>query len=1034
MQNWLSKPKFILSITLTLCFIGALISPTLPISLYPNIDKPTVRITFTPTQDIGSFYKQWGKKIELSLKSIKDVENVEAFYRKNRARYFVNFEWDVIPETAKRDASAIASFYAAQLPNHLPPPQVAFFDPSSENYATITSTQYNNNELSELLKTHLRPKLDAIPGVANSMLSDRDVEYILIDINPYKLIEYDISFKEVLATLHFHEYDYKLGDIETEDNGKMEIALSSAFTDINKLGDIPLTVDDGIQFTLRDIASIKNATDTDRRFFYLDDNPTIAVAVWPKPDANLYAVSAGFQSVLAEIEEQFGEVVILNNPKKYIENAILNIIYALLTGMAASAIIVLIFYRKLSNALLICLTMPLALSIGLGIMHLLNVGINLLSLGGMSISIGLVIDSAVIVIDRIERIKSQMGTLNSYTLKTALVNGLKDVAPPLIISTATTLIVFIPLIFTQPLISSILSDIVLVTSAIIVASILLSLLFIPSIYLLLQDNQSPKSSSADTAKFDAKKNAQDTSSPSPITAFFDRFLRFCQRYKSIPLLLTIAIFSACIYSIHALYPLVEKEIVAKPKAEIIDVTVEFKGNDLSDERKIELLTPLREKLKHTLGSSIKYIYSDIRPGLAYLSLHLRSYEQLDSISQQLSNLLESNDTMDLSFEPWVTSALNVNEIPNLSVRFQSTNHELNRQISQQVHQYAKQNKTLIKRVKSLPAPGKIKKIHSELNPVTFSRLLDGLENRGITQELAQFIEYSAEPQKIYDIATTQGELPVRVGIDGKKSTIEQIADEPFKVDSAIVFINDLITFEEQKSWKEYYSIDGKVTHELRFWYQPNTANDAANNTTNTRQLFKQEIRRIAATTSGIEKFPIQFIDGEKEINKNLNSLYYALIASIVGVFLVLLFHFGDYFKSLFILSVIVFGLAGAMLSLYYFQSTLSVNSLLGMLILVGLSVNNSILVVDQYVQLKAQQDNVSAIINAVKLRLRSVTVTNMTTIVGMFPLAYGFGPGQDVLKPLGIAVCGGLLFATILTLVTIPLLLVLSEKAMPTEP
>ncbi|MBD1584713.1 efflux RND transporter permease subunit [Pseudoalteromonas sp. S16_S37] len=175
--------------------------------------------------------------------------------------------------------------------------------------------------------------------------------------------------------------------------------------------------------------------------------------------------------------------------------------------------------------------------------------------------------------------------------------------------------------------------------------------------------------------------------------------------------------------------------------------------------------------------------------------------------------------------------------------------------------------------------------------------------------------------------------------------------------------------------------------------------------------------------------PIVTEFSDKDTRESLESLKMALGLSLLLVFLVILYQFNNLYQSLLCIAVALFGIAGAVSSLYYFGSTLSLNSLLGILILIGLTVNNSILITDAFNYYRDQNiGSATAISQALRSRLVPLMVTNVTTIVGMLPLAIGFGAGQDILKPLGISVSGGLLVATVSTMFFVPVMLMFSRS------
>ncbi|MCY7294569.1 efflux RND transporter permease subunit [Alteromonas sp. a30] len=1001
------KPKFILSFTVFITLCGMLLASHIPISLYPIVNKPTVRVTLRATQDMFSFYQEWGIEMERSMKSIEHVKSVEGTYKQGLIRFHIHFDWNVTPETAKRDVATVISFYQAQLPEHEPDAIVDILDPSSENYLAITSKKYSNQELSELLKDILKPQLDAIEGVAASKISQKEVPFINVRIKPYKLLEYGISLDQILDTLAKHQYDYKLGQLNTQDQGRLSIKFKKSFQSLDQLRNIKVNAVLGKPIHLSDIATVQIETEVNHRFFQLDEKPIVSIAVWPKPDANIYQVSTQFQQLVHEFTQDIGDVIILNNPKRFIEDAIMSIIYALCMGMMTAALLVLIFYRKLKSTFIICITMPIALMIGILFMKLLDVGINLLSLGGMSICIGLVVDNVIIILDRLERQQKQSGVLNTETMQAAM----KSITPPILTSTLTSIIVFLPLAFTAPAVSAILKDISLVTVTILFASSFLSLFFVPVCYMALTKKR------ALTEHIDVDEVRQQSMMFRATAAY----LRFFNQQRAIRVLLIASVFMGCLYSIYHFAPQLRTEIVAKPKAEIIDINIVFNESGLNDKNKLTIIKPIREVLYTTLSQHLKYVYTDVRENVAFLSLHLKSYQTFDEVYKRLGEVLPPNEHADISFSPWVTSALNLKDYPSLEIQFLGQNESRNRELAQWTYLFTKEQKQLVRKSKNKPGNKRSQSLNVHLNEQVVDHLLNSQSYQDEIVQLQDFIEFSAEPRKLYDVKLNKGNIPLKVEVDNTKDSLTKLLSVPLSIDDNAVFLKDLVYLESQKDWRQYYSKDGVLRYQVDTWFNKNVKSADI-------EQFKKQLIQYLKTQSGLDDIPILFNDTQTEIRQALSSLQIALIFSMFAVFLIVLLQFNSIRQALMIVSVIIFGISGATLALYYFNSTFSINSLLGVLILVGLTVNNSILLIDQFNHQIHHHDKVEAVAHSLFIRLRSLIVTNLTTVAGMVPLAIGFGPGKDILQPLGISVSFGLVFATLLTLLVTPLMLLLLKK------
>jgi multidrug efflux pump subunit AcrB len=1001
----LKRPRFIVFFTLFLALWGGITAFQLPVSLYPNIDKPTVRVTMFFEQDTRGFYHNWGKKIELSLNAIKNSDRVEAKYSQGIVQYFVHFNWSAEQDTAKKSVETSISFYQSQLPKNLPQARVDFFDPSSENYVAVSSEKYSIEELSELLRNSLEPQLKEIEGVGATLVSSEKSPYISIELYPYKMLELGIKLDDVLEKLDANEYDLKLGDLKSNQYGSIGISFNKSFHTLEDLRSLTIKSLGGHVFRLQDIAEIINKNETSERMFLLGDKPIVAIAVWPEPNANLYEVSKQFQERVTSFVHDIGEVVIINNPKEFIENAILNIIYALVIGMVAAAFVITFFYSKFSIMLLIVITMPLSLFISFTVMKFLGVSINLLSLGAMGICIGMVIDCAVVVVDHLNKqFQSQKNIeLLSY------VKLLQPVISPIVVATLTSIAVFIPLVFTSPMTAAILSDLALVTISVLITSLLLSLFFIPVCFININIRQRVNMPAATTECVEYTQ---------------DNFLRKCisalYSYKKLAVLLCVTIFVACGYLNLNLINKLKTEIVAQPKAQIIDIDVRFKLDDLDKSTKKDIVESYREAIMSNFSDQLKHVYIDIRENNAYLSMHLKSYKDFDYIFNQLGVVIKKSVDADVDFSPWITSALNIKTPPTLNLSLFHQSENTNREIAKFIYDEAKQHPH-VKNVKLSPDNRESKVIHVDFKPAIASLALSGEDYQGEIDSVMQYLKYSSGAHKIYDMHMDIGLTSVKVKYGPMPDELTSLAEYPVPVGKNKFFLGDLLELNYNQVPREIFSINGQSQFQVEMWFESNV-------TYQDIELFKSALKNKIMENYHLSTYPVMAKDEQVEVRDSLKSIQHAFIYSLIVVFLLILFQFENIYQSCIAISVIFFGVTGAIVALYVFDSTLSLNSLLGILILVGLTVNNSILLIEGYNrEIHAGMTMVDAIVNSIQSRIRPLLVTNITTIVGMLPLAVGFGAGKDILKPLGISVSAGLLFSTLLTLFIIPVLLMFSR-------
>lgn len=990
--------RFIILCTLILCTIGFLTVQNLPISLYPSVSSPTIRAEVIFEESADTFYERWGRKMEESLRSIHGVKYVEATYGQTKVIYYMHFKWDTSSDVAKKEVKMVTSFYRARMPDYLPDVFVYYYDPGTENYLAIKHKYLKGHDLSRFIKVNLLPQIEAIPGVSRAWVSEPGAEFVHVKLDPFKLLKLGISVDDVVNLLQQHRFNFNLGryktDVGSEYNAQITLINHSA-EDIRR---IQVSNHHLQPIYLADIAEIDVEYNSYDRQFTLGDDEVIAVAMWPESGANLFKVSAAF---LQSVEGYFGEdaeVMVLNHPNAFITSSINYLLYSIAAGMLSAALMVLLFYRHFSSMLLISITMPLSLGISFIVMEFLGIGINLISLSALGLTIGIVVDVAIIIMDNIIQPGTSDEDQGIDWYKTVAEKTLQ-VCPSILASMATSIVIFIPVAFTQPMTASILSDLVFSAVIILSVALLVCLFMVPSVAVLLGRRFFiTKASSA--------KQVDGSS-----------WLVKCYQQTWLMLLIVVSTFATSVLIIHHYIPQLPKEVIAAPKAEIIDVNLIFKQEGLQPDVKKSLIAPFRELIHQHLGENVRTIYTDFRRNNTYLSIHLNSYIAVDENLKTLNRILVETDDISVEIEPWVTSSLRVSAQPNLVLFFNHSNEDLNREIVAKASQYLKEQEGVI-RVRLTPQQQKTSIIDIDVDEPTLNAISSEQfqENK---DKLYSYIRYTIGPQDLYNLQMEgRGEMALKLSIAPPDQ--DNYLSIPMSLGQNLLFMNHMVTEYKNQVWREFFSRNGQKVNKLDIWLENSS------NTAEATEAIIADLKLYLDSEFKLGIIPLSIDNNNDEMDENIASLVNALALAIVLTFLIVHFHYRQITLSCIVLSVVVFGIAGSTWALFYFDSTISLNSILGMLILTGLVVNNSILITDFYLILRQQGFTVHTAVSAsLHKRSRALTITNLTTLAGMMPLAIGFGAGQDITKPLGISVAGGLVYATLLTIITLPAMLVL---------
>ncbi len=982
--------------------LGAFNVAQLPISLFPKSTKPTVRVTVPHDMDILELKEGLGEKIEHSLLNIEKIERVEATYSKARATFLLQFEWDKSPNLAVNETTAVTSFFQTQLPDYLPPIKVDYIDAGIENYVAVRSDRYTASELSLLVESRLEPVLANFKGLHKSFISKVNREEVRVEVNPYAMIRYGIKFDTLHKVLQQARFNMNLGTIVgNDDRPERDVFYLRSVSSLAELKALIIDKKNNRVIRLKDVAGIKLALSEQDRVYYIDESAVVAVAAWPQPNANLYQFSQQFQQAVSEQLADIGEVVFLNDPLTYINDSLEQVIFAILLSMVFAAFAVLIAFRSLNLTFLIAFVIPCSLLASILLLQWFDVGLNMVSLAAMSVSCGLVIDNAVVVMDAICRKISLLKPTTKDNFTCCVLSSVTETRTAILSASATTLVVFLPLAFTQPVVYALVGELSLVVVSILTFSIAVSLFFLPAMIL------SYAHISGSWEMF------QKTSGESNdwFNQLYSYLMNRLFHFKILQLMLILVFTYLTFFSVELLRNDIRKEIVAEPHPNIIDVELGFASGDYSQAFRESLVKPVRRQVISLVEDKVKHVFTDMRTGLAYLSLHLKDFHDADDIMRQLRQSLKETKHFNINVSPWVSAKLSMPQIPDYRIVVYGLNEEKIRRT----------HEALVSKIKSLSGTRRVRAYprsqqhaESQIMPNVSLVKTMGMQvsSDAIRNNAIDVINHALQPRKLYDMRFKQGDVPLLLQV-GELHDITSMKNIPLSIDDHIYSLRHLVEIEEKQAWSHYYTRNGQDTFLIEVWFNQAAQKDKS-------QLLKNLL-------DNFPQIDIEFLvqDTQDEIWENIQSLVKAQLLALALIIVVLLASNGSFLYTLITLLSIPLGLIGAALALYWFDSTISVNSLVGLLILTGLTINNTILITQKlrYLLNQGQLSLQAAVIEAASSRLRAMFVTTVSTILGMMPIAMALGGNGNIMQPLGISVAAGLLVSLLGSLLLSPVLL-----------
>ena len=1017
MKNLYKNPFIVLFISLLIILLGIKQFFSLPIALYPETSKPVIKTSIVFV-NMGSeeFKENYGKKIEASLNSLEKVNFIESHYFKGSARWEISFDWGTDEKKAKVDVEAILAQISATLPKMWP----KFFtyynsSKSADIYASVSSEKYSEQELYELLNNKVLHSLEAIEGIESPTFYKFYEEYIRIELKPSLLEARGLHPRQIRDALLKKEFNKNLGSYKAKNNS-YNIVIPLKDKTIDDLKDTLIPLEKSYNYRLDDFADIYLTTK--KYDFNLKANGKKALIAHAsvKPTGNISFVSKEFikklKKLASAIDPQI-KINVLTDPSQFIEEAISNILLSILLGVMIATLVIFLFLPSFQHTLIIAISIPLSLLGGFILMDLLNIEINLISLGAMALAVGMVVDGSIVVLENISRHLKENPPKNYKEKVTTVIFGVSEVKSAVFSSLLTTIIVFVPLSFTAPLANAILGDLARVMVCVLVISVAVTLYIIPPLLLLLKEKGDEKQ----------KKGVYFCSYK------FSEFIYWVQKIylKTLSSLMTSSkksfslfafIFAALLCSLWILTTKIKKEIIATPDSDKVFLHFNFLEGELPIEKANKIVTEqiemiIAEEYNSYLDNYLTQTYKT--NGNVLCSLKDKS--MLKEFKASLEKRFKNSPRVSFYVQAWNPTALEIPKEALLNIKIDGKNTQEKRKNLKKLQENLSKNKEM-GQLKMWPYPNKTRSYELKMDK-TKVLMIEKNGNPNFGNDMANLLTYYTSKTFVKNLSINSNRYPVYITYpEDSLEKIDDIKNIIVKIKEDYYPLRNFLYPQLKEEDNDFYHENGKEIFRAKFFEKHSFEGD--------REDLKAKVIKNLKEDKKVDFKNYTFDETGKEINESLFSLLNSLALALFLIVLVLTLQFGSFKQTFVIMLAIPLGIIGVSFSLYLFSSTLSVNSMLGIILLSGTAVNNSIIFVDFFNKIYQDptRNNLrESLLKTANLRLRPILITTLTTILGMAPIAFAYGSGGEVLQPLGISICGGLGLSTFLTLYIIPLVL-----------
>ena len=1070
----IKRPVTVWMFTFAVMLFGLVGLSRLAVNLLPDLSYPTLTVRTNYTGAAPAEIEQLiTKPIEEAVGVVKGLRKISSVSKAGQSDVLLEFEWDVAMDITSLEVREKLDLIS--LPLDVQKPLILKFNPSLDPIIRL-GLQTSDNSVAGLTKLRtyaeydVKRQLESLLGVASVKLGGGLEQEYQVIIDQHKLAQLNLSSQEIINRINAENINISAGKL-IEGNTQYLVRTLNQFTDIRQIGELVVYRENGQIITLNDIATIvdgyKERTDVTR----INAVEAVELAIYKEGDANTVQVAKLINNKLDAINKSLGDryqLTVVYDQSTFISNAISEVKSAALIGGLLAMLILYLFLRSIIPTLIISLSIPVSVIATFNMMYGNGISLNIMSLGGIALATGLLVDNAIVVLENIARYKEQ-----GLSAVEAARKGTKEVSGAIIASTLTTLAVFVPLIFVEGVAGQLFADQAMTVAFALIASLIVALTLIP----MLASRQASQELDESEASSNAGNIAKNST---PINTAIDdgkSGFKALVWYKKITFILTLPlklvfiwlpmlitrIVLLAFHGVNKVASFVMKPLTAGFNF-IFDKFASFYSKSLTFSLKHGVATLL---ISLTFAASALFILPkigvELLPPLAqgefYLELELApgtplavTDRTINKIAQQLQQDKRIKSTYSLTGRGSLMTS-NADKGGEHQARLQIMLHDSQNeaQVMADIRQYTQK---LVGATTQLNQP----ELFTFSKPISIelaSYDLDLLSS--YSKRLTKLMQQ--DPQFV-DVANSQRQGQPELAIHFNQKKIAQLGlNSPDIARLVAVKIGGNIA-------SKYTLLDRKIDILVRsdkkqrdsigdlreLVVNPNddfpiTLESISNivETVGPAQINRINQQRVAVISANIAmgdqnsalaranelikklKLPLTVIPTfggqSEEMQQSFTSMLMALTLAVFLVYLVMASQFESLLQPLLILFSVPLAAVGSIYGLYFFGSNISVIVFIGLIMLAGIVVNNAIVLLDRINQLREQGlDKISSIKQAAESRLRPIIMTTLTTALGLLPMALGMGEGSELRTPMAITVISGLLCSTLLTLVVLPVL------------
>jgi len=1016
----LNNPVFATMVMLALVVLGLFSMQRLQVDQFPNVDFPVVVIsTEYPGASPEIVESEVTKKIEEGVNSIAGINALTSRSYESQSVVVIEFGLHMDGRKAADDVREKVAAIRATLRDEVKEPRVLRFDPASRAIWSVAvlpdagaGAPLNAVELTSWAEQTLKKRLENVRGVGSVALVGASMREINIYLNPQALANYGITPEQVANAVRNENQDYPVGSIRSSAQDRV-IQIAARVQRPEDFGRIIVARKNGAPVRVDQLAEVKDGAQEVESLALYNGQRTLLLNVQKAQDENTIAVVDGLNKTLAQLQQELPPGVKLTqitDGSRQIRVSVSNVRQTLFEGALLTVLIVFLFLNSWRSTVITGLTLPIALIGTFFFMNLLGFTINMITMMALSLCVGLLIDDAIVVRENIVR-HVQMGK-GAFD---ASMDGTREIGLAVLATTLSIVAVFLPIGFMGGIIGKFFHEFGLTIVAAVLISMFVSFTLDPMLSSIWHDP-----SIEAHGKHHAPRTLYDKTI-GRVTALFDHgtdvlvdvyqgILRWALAHKLSTVVLAVAIFVSSIFMV----PLLGTEFV--PKSDFSETNLTFNtpvGSSLdvteARARQVEGIIRSFPEVNYTLttintGNAQGKMYASIYIRLVDRNQRTRSVDDMSTVLRQ-----------------------RLREVPGISVTHVGLLDPVGgqKQIAFSIQgadmgELSRLNTLALDKIRSVPG---LVDVDSTLKPD----------------------KPTLDVQVRRDVASDLGLNAAQIGTSLRTLVAGQTVGNWRAPDDQTYDVNVRLSPESRKQPDDLNALPFTVGTQadgsarlVRLEQVAKVVESTGSNQINRRDLTREVAitgnvsgRSAGEVSAGIKTamdsiamppgYSYKFSGSVKDMADAFGYALSALALAVIFIYMILASQFKSFFQPLALMTSLPLTLIGVVLALMLFNSTLSMFSVIGVVMLMGLVTKNAILLVD--FAIRAREDGMNrhdALLMAAKVRLRPILMTTLAMIFGMVPLAFALSEGSEMRAPMGQAVIGGVITSSLLTLVVVP--------------